>query len=427
MKLEVGTFSVKEMVFSSRTRWSDGALEVDKDELLRLLREDSNVGWVDVQVAKPGEPVRIVRIQDVIEPKAKAGGDAVTYPGVVGRSTNLVGRGRTHRLGGMTIMVCGEIPRENADGTKLWAGNDFTFVDMSGPGAVTPYAETINLCISLESAQKLHSDDWNRMAVGALLKASDYLARAVEGQQQPERQVYDTDRRDPSLPGVVFMPVLASVEYRLGPFTVMGPGVYGVTRLTQPWLLHPTEVMDGAVFGAYNENFTWPLTNTIVPYMCSRHGIDFNFIGVVVVRSNWESQAEKQLMANRAAQLALDAGAQGVIVTTNWRGQRFAETALTVQACERAGLKTVLMTQEEDNERGTAPPLLVAFPEIVAAVSTGTGGVDTTFSPVQKVIGLREPPVHWSSEKPAIHGRYGVDHMHDLYGYGKQGVLDFWR
>jgi len=427
LKLDVGTFAVKELRFSSGTYWSGGVLEVNKDELLRLLAEDTNVGWVDVQVARPGEPVRIVRIHDVIEPKVKVGGDAVTYPGVGGRSTDLVGRGGTHRLGGMTIMVCGEVPRENADGTKLWAGNDYTFVDMAGPGAVTPYAETVNLCISLESAQKLHSDDWNRMAVGALLKANDYLARAIEGQRPPESRVYDTDRRDPALPGVVFMPVLASVEYRLGPFTSMGPGAYGVTRLTQPWLLHPTEVMDGAVFGAYNENFTWPLTNTIVPYMCGRHGVDFNFLGVVVVRSNWESQAEKQLMANRAAQLALDAGAQGVIVTTNWRGQRFAETALTVQACERAGLKAVLMTQEEDNEDGTAPPLLVAFPEIVAAVSTGTGGVDATFSSVQKVIGLKAPPAHWLGERPAIHGRYGVDHMHDLYGYGKQGVLDFWR
>jgi hypothetical protein len=43
-------------------------------------------------------------------------------------------------------------------------------------------------------------------------------------------------------------------------------------------------------------------------------------------------------MADRAARLALAVGAQGAIVTTNGRGQRFVETILTVQALERAGV-----------------------------------------------------------------------------------------
>ena len=86
------------------------------------------------------------------------------------------------------------------------------------------------------------------------------------------------------------------------------------------------ELIDGAVFGTYNEHFTWPIMETIVPYMCARHGHDINFVGCIIVRSNWEAQAEKQLMANRAAQMARDIGADGAIVTTNQRGQRFVET-----------------------------------------------------------------------------------------------------
>ena len=68
-------------------------------------------------------------------------------------------------------------------------------------------------------------------------------------------------------------------------------------------------------------------------------------------------------MAQRAALLAKRLGASGAIVTTNYRGQRFLETALTVQALERAGVATVLLTEEEDNENGAAPPLLVSVPE----------------------------------------------------------------
>ena len=177
--------------------------------------------------------------------------------------------------------------------------------------------------------------------------------------------------------------------------------------------------------GAYQENFTWPILETIVPYLCSRHGQDLNFVGCIIVRSNWEAQAEKQLMANRAARLALDVGADGAIVTTNVRGQRFLETILTVQALERAGINTVLMTEEEDNEGGTAPPLLMSVPEVATTVSTGTGGVVAPFPAVARVIGGRNTEAHWSEEKPPIHGRYGVSHVLDFYGFGKQGFLDF--
>ncbi|MEE9231137.1 MAG: glycine/sarcosine/betaine reductase component B subunit, partial [Acidobacteriota bacterium] len=245
------------------------------------------------------------------------------------------------------------------------------------------------------------------------------------GLQPPELDTYDLDYRDSSLPNVVFVPVLASAEYRFGPRTSLGTNVYGIGRLTEPWLLQPTEMIDGAVFGTYMENFTWPILETIVPHLCSRHGSDFNFVGCIVVRSNWEAQSEKQLMANRAAQLARDLGAQGAIVTTNVRGQRFVETTLTAQALERVGISTILMTEEEDNENGTAPPLLVSSPDIVSVVSTGTGGVDVTFSKVDSVLGLKEPAPHWFDERAPIHGRYGVSHLHDFYGFGRQGYLDF--
>ena len=66
-------------------------------------------------------------------------------------------------------------------------------------------------------------------------------------------------------------------------------------------------------------------------------------------------------------------------MTTDIRGQRFVETILGIRACEQAGISTVLLTQEEDNEDGTAPPLLISAPEVVSVVSTGTGGQEQQF------------------------------------------------
>ena len=425
MTLEIGTFPVTDVVVGGRTRWADGVLEIDTRELLDLVMDDPAVAGADIEVARPGESARIIRIRDIIEPKCKVEGPGVTYPGIAGRPVAIVGRGKTHCLGGMTIMPCSAMPERNADGTRWWAQSDVTFVDMSGPGAVTPFAGTVNLCITMEPTEGAYAEDWNRVLQTAMLKVNDRVARTTLGLHAPQTRTYDLDRRDGSLPTVVFVPVLASAEYRFGPRTSLGTGVYGIGRLTQPWLLEPTELLDGAVCGTYNENFTWPILETLVPRLCAGHGIDFNFAGCIVVRSNWEAQAEKELMADRAARLALAVGAQGAIVTTNVRGQRFVETILTVQALERAGVKTILMTEEEDNEDGTAPPLLVPAPEVVAVVSTGTGGVDLTFPGVDRVIGVRQPAPHWYAERPPIHGRYGVSHLHDYYGAGRQGCLDF--
>ncbi|HJO80956.1 MAG TPA: glycine/sarcosine/betaine reductase component B subunit, partial [SAR202 cluster bacterium] len=94
--------------------------------------------------------------------------------------------------------------------------------------------------------------------------------------------------------------------------------------------------------------------------MCRRHGKTFNFLSCIIQRTNWTMQVEKEIAAERVAHLAAKIGAGAAITTTDIRGQRFVETILTLQACERMGIKTVLLTEEEDPEGGTAPPLLVS-------------------------------------------------------------------
>ncbi|MBI2935876.1 MAG: glycine reductase, partial [Chloroflexi bacterium] len=99
--------------------------------------------------------------------------------------------------------------------------------------------------------------------------------------------------------------------------------------------------------------------------------------------TNWGMQEEKQAVSNRAAMAAKMLGAKGAIVTTDVRGQRTIETMLTVQACEKLGIKTVLLTEEEDPEGGIAPPFIAYVPEAVAIVSTGTGGCAGPFPAVE--------------------------------------------
>ncbi|MFN8523479.1 MAG: glycine/sarcosine/betaine reductase component B subunit [Chloroflexota bacterium] len=436
MRLELGTFPVRQARFGDRTRWSDGILEIDRQAVLDIARAEPNLTYADVDLARPGDRARVINVADVIEPRVKVEGPGVCYPGFCGRPITAVGRGRTHRFSGFAVIESADIVDEIAGVGDLIRGGRpdaydrserrQDFIDMSGAGAARPYAGLQNLVLTLQPKRGLDAQDRHLATHGVALRVADYLAAAIAGLDPPEREVFDLTHRDPALPGLVYIPVLASSEFRFGPDTHVGIGVYGVTRLSAPWALHPTEMMDGAVSQASVQLLSWPMLNDpIVLELARRHGKDLNFLGVIVHRSNWGGQAEMELIAERDAQLATLLGASGAIVTTNLRGRRFVDTVAAVKACEAEGLNTVLVTEEEDDEGGTATPLLINDRDIVSAVSTGTGAVLGPFRPVERVLGAREPDPYWAGELQPIAGRYGAFHLQDYFGFGRQSCASY--
>ena len=438
MRLELATFPVKDIVFGSRNRYEDGVLELDHDELLGPVLGESSVSEAKLELAKPGESVRIISYFDIVEPRVKVEGRrGVTYPGRSGRAVDTVGAGRTHRLGGMTLMSCLDEPEQWAargwslsqEGTprpgrrNVWSYQ--RFVDMSGGGAVLPYSSTNNLCLTVRVIEGLDGSNRADILHSALLRLSDKLAETTVGLEPPEVEVFDTTENDPSLPGVVFSCHLASGEAGSGPRSASGSGIYGVTRLSAPWVLGPTEMMDGAVTGG-GGHVTWPFTNNpIVEGLCRRHGKTLNFLGCIIGRTNWGGEEEMVLAGNRAAQAAKLLGAQGAIITNDVRGRRFVDSVRTIQAYERLGINTVFVTEEEDNEEGAAPPFLYHPPEMAGVVSTGTGTVGP-FPAVDRIIGAVDgTDPAWYDAQPEIHGRYGAGHVRDHYGVGKQSCIDY--
>ena len=428
MTLDLCNYQVSDVRFGPKTFWADGVLEINRDEVLDLIKDDPQVAKADVCLAKPGESVRITTIRDVMEPRVKVEGGGIAFPGLYGRSPATVGHGRTNRLGGMTLMACAV--RESLVRRGLLSsfrrGTAYgDFVDMSGPGADSPYSSLNNVCLIIDPSPDLGSDHGNRVVQRAMLKVSDLLAKTMVGREPVETETFDMTPKE-GLPGYVYAHSLVSSEATTrDPDSTLSTAIYGITRLTQPWLLKPTEILDGAAFGNFGGWMTWPLMNTVVPHMCRRHGEDFNFLGCILVRTMWEEQWQKELMASRTAVLANMLGADGAIVTPTLRGQRFVETIMVVEALEKAGVKTVLITEEEDDEDGTAPPLLVTVPEVQAVVSTGTGSAYGPFPPVERVIGAGEISREWYEEQEPPHGRYGTSHLNDVLGFGKQGCVNY--
>src|SRR5215469_1627989 len=130
MRLELGTFHVHDVVFGSRTGWSDGVLTVNRGQLIDRIRRDNRILDAEIELARPGESLRIVNVRDVIEPRVKVQVNGVVYPGICSRSIETVGSGVTHRLSGVSVVESANVIYY--DGNDGWLDR---FLDMSGPGA----------------------------------------------------------------------------------------------------------------------------------------------------------------------------------------------------------------------------------------------------------------------------------------------------
>src|SRR5262245_44379292 len=146
MRLEMGTFPVHDVAFGNETRYDAGRLVVDRDAVRAAVREDPRIARAELEIARPGESVRIWPVRDVIEPRIKVEGPGVCYPGICGRDIATVGAGRTHRLAGLGVVEVSSVNWHDA-------GGDFveTYVDMSGHyGDMYPYRRLLNLCLVVE-------------------------------------------------------------------------------------------------------------------------------------------------------------------------------------------------------------------------------------------------------------------------------------
>ena len=211
----------------------------------------------------------------------------------------------------------------------------------------------------------------------------------------PQREVFELTPVDPALPQVVYIWCVHSPQAMSGSPTAFCTTTYGLTQLTPPWYLHPNEILDGALTGPYRTAFamSWTVANNpLFLDLYRRHGRDWNFLGVITLRTEWTTQTEKQLMANQTAKLAKQLGAQGAVVTWDAGGNEFIEVVRSIQACERLGIKTVFLTSEDDATDGRADDAGAAARgrcdrehELLQERHAGRAG---SAGPVARVIGL---------------------------------------
>jgi len=169
MRLELGHVLIKDVQFGSETKIENGVLYVNKEELIKLISEDEHLASVDVEIAKPGESVRITPVKDVVEPRVKVEGPGGVFPGILSK-VDVVGSGKTNVLKGCAVMTTGKI-----------VGFQEGIVDMTGPGAeYTPFSKTNNVVLICQPVEGLKQHDHERAVRFAGFKAAAYLAEAAK-------------------------------------------------------------------------------------------------------------------------------------------------------------------------------------------------------------------------------------------------------
>lgn len=76
MRLELGNIDIKEIRFADKSEIKDGVLYVNQEEVIAQVLEDDLIRDAHLEIAVPGESVRITPVKDVIQPRVKVEGAA---------------------------------------------------------------------------------------------------------------------------------------------------------------------------------------------------------------------------------------------------------------------------------------------------------------------------------------------------------------
>ncbi|MBI4523397.1 MAG: hypothetical protein HY695_06240 [Deltaproteobacteria bacterium] len=391
--LELATFPVKEVEFGNQTRYENGVLEISKEEMISLILEDQRVSFADVDLAFPGERTRIVNVRDAVEPRVKVSGPGSVFPGILG-PVETVGSGTTHRMSGITVMPSADFRPTILNGT---AAPSAGIVDMWGAGAqLTPFGSLINVVPRFKLRDGVNELEAHGAIQAVELKVALRLAQTTLQGTPEEVEILELTEADPALPRVIY--IMTCLTHRYHPYYHSGVAYYGLPiRESLPTLIHPNEIFDGALTtntyaggGMWETTWAW-MTQPVALELLRRHGKDLNFLGVILQRTRFENKFSKQVTAECTSQMARLLGADGAIITRIvTSGANFIDVMLTVQACEKKGVKVVLLTPEWGGKDGTDLPLVFYVPEATAMVSTGSFERDVRVGAPSKVVGLGE-------------------------------------
>ena len=398
MALQLEYFDVSNIVLGNQTMFEDGTLTLDHDRLREHLMEDDHFEDITLHVAHPGDSLRVINVVDVVEPRCRLGIGDHNYPGFLS-FPQTVGEGRTAVMRGAAVVeVSKPVPGESI----YWREAFFDMTETcKGFG---PFSDLANLIIEVKPAKAIREDDrpplnvfegtaeavsLNRAIRAAGLKASVFMASAAADSIPDEIVKFELpSERNPDLTGVVYLYQL-SIPNLYGEIVPGGGAIGGPAHL--PTLIHPNEILDGALVLGWNaiacmRELTYIVQNhPIISDLYERSGKDLEFLGVVLF-ANGDTPESKERLTGHATTLARLLNPDGAVINYAGGGHPCVDTMMVCQKLENIGIPTTVLSMEMAPDPSDAG--FVHFVrEADAIVSTGNYEECFDFADVESVIG----------------------------------------
>jgi glycine reductase len=372
MRLELADFPVSQLRFAQQFRYDAGILTLNARELADLVRQDARIEDICFDVVHPGDGARITGLRDIVEPRIKVAGQGQVFPGTLS-AVQPVGSGQTHRLSGMAVFATAAFEGAARAGLAVQRS---AILDMAGPGAEgSRFAKLAGLVLIIKLQPGLSDWDAHSAIQMAQLKVARRLAEVTVGLPPEKVEVFDSASSTNGLPRVVL--IQGCLTNSQGAHSNLS--YYGMLmRESLATVMHPNELLDGAITVCATRAvayfpITWDWQNhPLALGLYREHGKRLNFLGMILERIQFDTFHGKEVIAQNTACLAQQLGADGAIVAWTGSGNAFVDVMLTIQACEKRGIRTTLVSYEFGGKDGIDSPLLYYVPEAAAAVSTGS-------------------------------------------------------
>jgi len=388
VRLELRVLNIKDVQLNGKTRIKNNILQIDHIELKELLQQDKRFKSVDIELARPGENIRILQVADVIEPRVKIDSLVDDFPGALGNQ-GIAGEGRTCVLRNVAVVI--------NDQSQLCSKGPYLpgkILDMSGPAAeFSIYSKKQVVVILPKPSDNVTRNDYLLALKLAGLKASVYLASAGKKLAPDETELYELPPLTEIPEGMEDLPKVAYIfqVYMNQLEWIRGePIFYGDSlRSLFPTIIHPNEILDGGIVDAFKGGVgeTYAIQNhSVINELYSRHGKEICFCGVVLTVSHSTDQEIERsgVMAAKLVKSVLDA--DGAILTKAWGGAPEIDMGHAAARCEELGVKTAILmwNMTPAGVGGT----LFNYPGVNAITATASLDEPLKFPAMGKIIGI---------------------------------------
>jgi Glycine/sarcosine/betaine reductase component B subunits len=386
MQLTLAFHPITEMRFGANTRLEGTILVIAEDELRRVVLQVPGIESVDFAIVRRGESRRAGPVFDIVEPRAKAPGGSLDWPGILSEPST-AGTGTTHVLNGAAVTLL----REESPGESRGAMG--YVLEMSGVAAAGSHYATLNHLIVIPHTKPgLPAHAQQKSYRLAQLRAAVFLARTALDAIPERTQAFDVsvDESRTALPRVAYVGQIFSRQRKPEPDEQI---IYGAdTDGMLPTLLHPNEWLDGALLPSYHVSLGGAETyfyqnHPVVTELYRRHEArELNFAGTVATIASADNFDRERNTRFAASLVRWALKADACVLTKFGGGVPHTDLSETARILECDGIKTAVQVTDLARDRRVESALLFNYPEVNAIVCIGGNSTKWKVPLVARVI-----------------------------------------